>query len=85
MGGAAVHRCDDWIVFNRALRLLKNSGFLRDREGHDFQSCRNCREIEGGIKRLGDCCAEDTLFQQLSSRGGRVAFQTAPSLAIGKS
>ncbi len=30
-------------------RLLKNSDSRRIREGHEFHSCRNWREINGGF------------------------------------
>jgi len=34
-------------------------------EGHEFHSCRNCREINRGFQPLEECCTGKTLFPQL--------------------
>jgi len=52
------------VPSDRLCSLLKNSGFLHDREGHEFHSCRNCCRINSGFQSLRDCCAEKILFQQ---------------------
>jgi hypothetical protein len=34
-------------------------------EGHEFHSCRNCREINSGFQPLGEYCTEKSSFRSL--------------------
>ena len=64
-GGECLNQCSLICIELFGLsRLRKNSVIGRDREGHEFHSCRNCPRINCGFQPLGDGRLAKRLFPQ---------------------